>query len=50
MKQTAKAKERANVKAGNIAVRGWIPLEDCRKFDEMTETAEKAIEEKELKK
>jgi len=49
MKQTAKAKERANVKAGNVAVRGWIPLDDYRKFDEMTEAAEKATETKEPK-
>jgi len=49
MKQTAKAKERANVKAGNVAVRGWIPLDDYRKFDEMTEAAQKSIEAKEPK-
>jgi len=50
MKQTAKAKERANVKAGNIAVRGWILAGHKWAFDEMTETAEKATEAKELKK
>jgi hypothetical protein len=50
MKQTAKAKERANVKAGNVAVRGWIPADDWCKFAEMTEAAEKAIEAKEPKK
>ena len=49
MKQTAKAKERANIKAGNVAVRGWIPLEDYHKFDEMTEAAQIAIETKEPK-
>jgi len=49
MKQTAKAKERANVKAGNVAVRGWILAEDWRKFEEMTEAAKKAIEPKEPK-
>ena len=49
MKQTAKAKERANVKAGNVAVRGWIPLDGYRKFYEMTEAAQKATEAKEPK-
>jgi len=49
MKQTAKAKERANLKAGNVAVRGWIPLDDYRKFYEMTEAAQIATEAKEPK-
>jgi len=49
MKQTAKAKERANVKAGNIAVRGWILADYKAAFDVMTKAAEKAIEEKEPK-
>jgi hypothetical protein len=49
MKQTAKAKERANLKAGNVAVRGWIPLDDYRKFNKMTEAAQKSIEEKKPK-
>ena len=50
MKQTAKAKERANIKAGNIAVRGWILADYKAAFDVMTEAAEKATEAKELKK
>jgi len=49
MKQTAKAKERANVKAGNIAVRGWILADYKAAFDVMTEAAEKATEAKEPK-
>lgn len=50
MKQTAKAKERANVKAGNVAVRGWILADYKAAFEIMTEAAKKAIEPKELKK
>jgi len=49
VKQTAKSKERANVKAGNVAVRGWIPADDWCKFIKMTEAAQIAIEEKEPK-
>jgi len=49
MKQTAKAKERANVKAGNVAVRGWIPADDWCRFDQMTEAAQIATEAKEPK-
>jgi len=50
MKQTAKAKERANLKAGNVAVRGWILESHMWAFDIMTEAAQKATEAKELKK
>jgi len=49
MKQTAKAKERANLKAGNVAVRGWILADYKAAFDKMTEAAQKATEAKEPK-
>jgi len=49
MKQTAKAKERANVKAGNVAVRGWISESHMWAFDLMTEAAQIATEAKEPK-
>lgn len=42
-KAAAKANERANVAAGNVAERGWIPKEDKPAFDAMVQRAKERV-------
>ena len=39
----AKANERANKEAGNLAVRGWIAAEDKPEFDAMVHRAKERV-------
>lgn len=42
-KAAAKANERANAAAGNVAARGWIPSEDKPAFDAMVKRAKARV-------
>lgn len=41
----AKASERANIKAGNVSVRGWIPAHEAPQFKSMQQRAQDALKQ-----